>query len=154
MQKSKVGLLVVGILAFIGYKYYENINNFIETVTFKVHKMNIDLLASLSSGLQFVILPSIFTISNTSNLNAKINYIALEFFYNKKLIGTVGGNKEIEIKAGSSTFVETTVKLSTAELIKIVPSVKEFLQGQRTFEIKGVIKTNLGNVKVNETVTV
>ena len=85
MQKSKVGLLVVGILAFIGYKYYENINNFIETVTFKVHKMNIDLLASLSSGLQFVILPSIFTISNTSNLNAKINYIALEFFYNKKL---------------------------------------------------------------------
>lgn len=154
MQKSKVGLLVVGILAFIGYKYYVNINNFIETVTFKVHKMNIDLLASLSSGLQFVILPSIFTISNTSNLNAKINYIALEFFYNKKLIGKVGGNKEIEIKAGSSTFVETTVKLSTHQLIKIVPSVKEFLQGQRTFDIKGVIKTNLGNVKVNETVSV
>lgn len=154
MQKSKVGLLVVGILAFIGYKYYENINNFIETVTFKVHKMNIDLLASLSSGLQFVILPSIFTISNTSNLNAKINYIALEFFYNKKLIGTVGGDKIIEIKAGSNTFVETTVKLKTTELIKIVPSLKEFLQGQRTLEIKGVIKTSLGNVKVNETVTV
>ena len=77
-----------------------------------------------------------------------------QFITSKKLIGKVGGNKEIEIKAGSSTFVETTVKLSTAQLIKIVPSVKEFLQGQRTFDIKGVIKTNLGNVKVNETVSV
>ena len=154
MAKSKIGLLMVGILAFIGYKYYENINNFIETVTVKVHKMNIDLLASLGTGLKFIILPSIFTISNTSNLNAKVNSIMLDFYYNNKLIGTVGGNKEIVIQAGSSSFVETTVKLTTAEIVKIIPSVKEFLNGQRTFVIKGVLKTNIGNVKINESVTV
>ena len=154
MAKSKIGLLMVGILAFIGYKYYENINNIIETVTVKVHKMNIDLWASLGTGLKFIILPSIFTISNTSNLNAKVNSIMLDFYYNNKLIGTVGGNKEIVIQAGSSSFVETTVKLTTAEIVKIIPSVKEFLNGQRTFVIKGVLKTNIGNVKINESVTV
>ena len=78
----------------------------------------------------------------------------LDFYYNNKLIGTVGGNKEIVIQAGSSSFVETTVKLTTAEIVKIIPSVKEFLNGQRTFVIKGVLKTNIGNVKINESVTV
>lgn len=153
MQKKQIWTLLGVITAYFGYQYFQKAVNFIESVTFKVHKMNIDLAATIASGFKYIVLPTIFNVNNTTDIKASIQKVELNFFYNEKLIGTVGSVTDITLPGNASTLVNTTVKLTTGQLIKVVPSIKEFVNGQRTFVIKGIVKTSLGNVNVNETVT-
>jgi len=146
-------LLVPGLLLAGGYAIYQASKKLSDNFKVSIKKVEFNSKETLRGLWQKLYFNLLLDVLNPSLLSGKVTGISLSVYYNGKAIGSVIKNDPLTIAANATATVNLLVGVPTFDIFKsIKEAVTAFTKGQSVnIQVKGLITTNLGNIKIDET---
>lgn len=127
----------IGIIAYAVYRYYQKQVEFLKNIEYKILGVSI---VSINNGVVTIDITA--RIFNTSNVEATIKEMYLDFYLNNSLVGNVNEVKDILILPNQSSDVSARFSFDAKKVLGNVITMATFtIAGNAiTYNLKGYVK--------------
>lgn len=129
-------------------------STFAKELKVSIKSVKFNLSESQRSLFSRLYLDIVLSMSNPSRVQGSIDSIDVAMIYKGKMIGRATSSTKFSVNPQSSTTIPLLVYVNTLQL---VPSISDLLKligkgVEQSVSIVGTIKTNLGNINIDESV--
>ena len=152
--KKTIPVLLIGGAA--AYYFYNKIRGGLNTLSFKIGKVTFNRAATAASGYLKIVLNIGAEVNNPGDIQATIKGGDIQIIANNKIVANVDNIGSTVITAKTKKIVFITVGVNT---LSVVPTISDVINlvgkgAPINILVRGTVKTNLGDIKINESRTV